>query len=225
MSSDIHAEIPSLRKSLAAAPSRVMDELSGLNPEQMAFSRNDPVWARWSADMQLRHIALMICRWLGRFRAPLEERGHTLPEVDLDAVMSGNGRHMPAAICPDQASLLAFIRAHCEVCTAILDRESPETLRALAGERAVDPEAHYTDSPGSFIGFARMAARLHPYGWEEVPGSPGRFRVELIAALRQIHWEILAHLRTIQRLKALLGLPETIPLPREGYLEMAEFYD
>ena len=110
MNSDIRAEILSLRKSLAAAPSRVIDELSGLNPEQMAFSQGDPVWARWSADMQLRHIALMICRWLGRFWAPLEERGHSLPEVDLDAVMSGNGRHMPSLRSPRHPPTLLIVR-------------------------------------------------------------------------------------------------------------------
>ena len=110
MNSDIRAEILSLRKSLAAAPSRVIDELSGLNPEQMAFSQGDPVWARWSADMQLRHIALMICRWLGRFWAPLEERGHSLPEVDLDAVMSGNGRHMPSLRSPGHPPTLLIVR-------------------------------------------------------------------------------------------------------------------
>jgi len=110
MNSDIRAEILSLRKSLAAAPSRVIDELSGLNPEQMAFSQGDPVWARWSADMQLRHIALMICRWLGRFWAPLEERGHSLPEVDLDAVMSGNGRHMPSLRSPEHPPTLLIVR-------------------------------------------------------------------------------------------------------------------
>ena len=110
MNSDIRAEILSLRKSLAAAPSRVIDELSGLNPEQMAFSQGDPVWARWSADMQLRHIALMICRWLGRFWAPLEERGHSLLEVDLDAVMSGNGRHMPSLRSPGHPPTLLIVR-------------------------------------------------------------------------------------------------------------------
>jgi len=110
MNSDIRAEILSLRKSLAAAPSRVIDELSGLNPEQMAFSQGDPVWARWSADMQLRQIALMICRWLGRFWAPLEERGHSLPEVDLDAVMSGNGRHMPSLRSPRHPPTLLIVR-------------------------------------------------------------------------------------------------------------------
>ena len=110
MNSDIRAEILSLRKSLAAAPSRVIDELSVLNPEQMAFSQGDPVWARWSADMQLRQIALMICRWLGRFWAPLEERGHSLPEVDLDAVMSGNGRHMPSLRSPRHPPTLLIVR-------------------------------------------------------------------------------------------------------------------
>ena len=91
--------------------------------------------------------------------------------------------------------------------------------------RIVDPEAHYEDSPDRFIDFARMAAQHHPYGWEEMAGQPGHFKVELIAALRQIYWELLAHLRTIQRLKGLLGLPESTELPREGYLTFSKFRD
>ncbi|MFC1492027.1 hypothetical protein ACFLQ0_05530, partial [Nitrospinota bacterium] len=210
---------------LPSHPAVSQTEIAGLSEEQMAFSREEPVWARWSADMQLRHIALMICRWLGRLREPLERKGYTLPEVDLAEVMSGNGRHIPPSVCPDSGSLLAFIGAHCELCTAILEREDPEFLRAITCERVVDPEAHYADSPGRPIDFARMASERHPYGWKEVPDQPGHFAVEMVAALRQIHWEILAHLRTIQRLKGLLGLPVKVALPREGYLADPEYYD
>lgn len=220
----IEAEIPLLRAGLAAAPDRLADEIAGLTEEQMGFRRGEPVWARWSAEMQLRHMALMICNWLERFREPLEEKGYTYQAVDMKAVMSGNGRHIPPAVCPDRDSLLSFIRVRCELGTGILDRESPETLRSLSGSRIVDPEAHYEDSPDRFIDFARMAAKHHPYGWREVPDRPGHFTVELIAALRQIHWELLAHTRSIQRLKGLLGLPEAAPLPREGYLVFPKFF-
>ncbi len=225
MSEMIEAEIPVLRAGLAAAPARLTREMAGIPEAQMGFRREEPVWARWSAEMQLRHMALMICRWLERFKEPLEEKGYSFPAVDMDAVMSGNGRHIPPVVCPDREALLSFIYVRCALGAEILDRESPEILRSLTCNRIVDPEAHYEDSPDRFIDFARMAAEHHPYGWREVPDQPGHFRVELIAALRQVHWEILAHLRTVQRLKGLLGLPEAVALPREGYLTFPKFYD
>ncbi len=225
MSGMIETEKLLIRAGLAAAPDRLAKEIAGLTEEQMVFRCDEPVWARWSAEMQLRHMALMICNWLERFREPLEEKGYEYPAVDMKAVMSDNGRHIPAAVCPDRDSLLSFIHARCELGAAILDRESPEALRSLTGARIVDPEAHYEDSPDRFIDFARMAAKHHPFGWREVPDQPGHFTVELIAALRQVHWELLAHTRSIQRLKGLLGLPEAAPLPREGYLVFSKFYD
>ena len=145
--------------------------------------------------------------------------------MDLDAVLAGNGRHMPAEVCPDTPSLLAVIEAHLNVCIQVLERGDPADLRSVAGERAVDPEASYTDSAERFIDFARLAARTHPYGWSEVPDRPGRFRVELIALIRQIHWEILAHLRNVQRIKRLLGLPPAQERPREGYLKIDKFWE
>lgn len=225
MSAEILAEVPLLKQALAGDAGRIRAEITPLSEAQMAFSQDDPVWARWSAEVQLRHIALLCCRWVNRVRGPLEERGHTFPGVDMDAVMKGNGRHMPAEVCPDTPSLLAVIEAHLNICLDVLERESPETLRGIAGERAVDPEASYTDSAERFIDFARLAARTHPYGWSEVAGHPGRFRVELIALIRQIHWEILAHLRNVQRIKRLLGLPPAQELPREGYLQIDKFWE
>ncbi len=225
MSENIETEIPLLREGLMAAPDRLADEISGLTEEQMNFRREEPVWARWSPEMQLRHMALMSCRWLERFREPLEAKGYAYPALDMKAVMSGNGRHIPPAVCPDRDSLISFIRARCELGADMLARETPETLRSLSGSRIVDPEAHYEDSPDRFIDFARMAAKHHPYGWREDPDRPGHFTVELIAALRQVYWELLAHTRSIQRLKGLLGLPEAAALPREGYLAFPKFFD
>jgi hypothetical protein len=224
MSGIILADILATREGLTAAPGRISAEIEGLTEDQMTFARDEPVWARWSVEMQLRHMALLSCRWIARLREPLEEKGYAVPEVDSGEVMSGNGRQIPASICPDTKSVLEFIGAHCVLGAEILGRESPEFLRATAGERVVDPEAHYSDSPGQPIDFARMAAALHPFGWEEISGRPGHFRVEAVAALRQIHWEILAHLRTVQRIKGLLGLPEKITLPHEGYLADPKFF-
>ncbi|MEE9255986.1 MAG: hypothetical protein V3V56_02320, partial [bacterium] len=70
-----------------------------------------------------------------------------------------------------------------------------------------------------------MASKLHPWGVSEDPERPGDIIIELGGALRQIHWEVLAHLRTLQRFKELLGLPVRLRLPREGYLSLPRFYN
>lgn len=161
MSDSVVAEARRLAEALAADPDRIEAEISGMSDEQMAYSADDPVWARWSAEMNLRHIALLSCRWFNRLRGPLEERGYTFPEVEMEAVMSGNGRHIPPAICPDTASLLAFIRAHCDLASGILSREGDETLRGISGERVVDPEASYT--------VRRALHRLRPHSGPAPP--------------------------------------------------------
>jgi hypothetical protein len=89
----------------------------------------------------------------------------------------------------------------------------------------VDTEVWREDSPERPIDLWRMLAELHPYGVHEDPDKPGHFPMELIAVIRQIYWEFLAHLRSIQRLKGLLRLSASVALPKEGYLIISKFHD
>ncbi len=226
MSENIREEIGHLRQGHSLGADRVAEEFADLSDEQMTFSQDEPVWARWSAEVQLRHMACVPCRWLlGSFREGLEERGYRLPDVDMETIQAGTGRHVPPEICPDFESLIAHLRMMLDFCLEILVRETPESLRELKCLRLVDTEAWREDSPERPIDLWRMLAKLHPYGVHEDPDNPGHFPMELIAVLRQIYWETLAHLRTVQRLKGLLGLPVRVTLPREGYLTVSKFYD
>ena len=143
----------------------------------------------------------------------------------MDAIQAAGGRHVPPEICPDRELLTAHMGMMHKFCIEILDRESPEYLRELKCLRLVDVEAWREDSPERPIDLWRMLADLHPYGVHEDPEAPRHFPMELIAVIRQIYWETLAHHRTIQRLKGLLGLPVRSDLPREGYLTVSKFYD
>jgi hypothetical protein len=49
--------------------------------------------------------------------------------------------------------------------------------------------------------------------------------VELGTTLRHIYWNVLAHLRAVQRLKMRQELSLVRDLPREGYLTLTDFYD
>lgn len=226
MTEDIRPEIPRLKKGLAACADWVAAEFADFSEAQMAFTRQEPVWARWSPEVQIRHMANVPFRWLHeQMGDPLRERGYAFPPLDAAAVREGGGRFVPPEVCPDRASLIAFMRPLFGLAVQILDRENPEVLRAITCLRLVDPEAWREDAPEKPIDFWRMAAKLHGVGVREDPERPGRFTVELIAALRQIYWEILAHTRTTQRIKGLLGLPVRVQLPVEGYLTIPKFYD
>lgn len=226
MSVEIHEEIAHLRQGLSAAADMLAEELAGFPEARMDFCQDEPVWARWPAEVQLRHIACVPCRWLlGIFREGLLARGYDLPGVDMKTIAERGGRHVPPEICPDRASLIAHTRRMFDFCVEILDRETPESLRSLRCVRLVDTEAWREDSPERPIDLWRMLAGLHPCGVHEDPDEPGHFPMELVAVIRQIYWELLAHLRSIQRLKGLLGLPVAVNLPKEGYLTVSKFYD
>ena len=226
MSDNIREEISHLRKGLTGAADLIAVEFGSFPKDQLNFTQDEPVWARWSADTQLRHIACVPCRWLhGLCREILESRGHHLPEMDMETINAGTGRHIPPEILPDVDSLIAFMREMHAFCVELLDKETPESLRELKCLRLVDVEAWREDSPERPIDLWRMLAELHPYGVHENPDRPGNFPMELIAVIRQIYWETLAHLRSVQRLKGLLGAPVKVDLPREGYLTIPKFYD
>lgn len=226
MGEKIEDEIAHLKRAFAIAGDRVAEEFKDFPEDQLGFTQDEPVWARWSAETQIRHMACVPCRWLHNLCGDfLRERGYTLPEIDMDQVNAGTGRHIPPEICPDVDSLIQFMREIHRFCIEILEKETPQSLRELKCTRLVDVEAWREDSPERPIDLWRMLAELHPYGVHEDPDKPGHFPMELIAVIRQIHWETLAHLRTVQRLKGLLNLPVKVDLPKEGYLTVSKFYD
>ena len=76
MSENVHEEIEHLCQGLSGAADRVAEEVADFSGEQMTFTRDEPVWARWSAEVQLRHMACVPCCWLhGLFREGLEGQG------------------------------------------------------------------------------------------------------------------------------------------------------
>ena len=87
MSDNIREEISHLRKGLTGAADLIAVEFGSFPKDQLNFTQDEPVWARWSADTQLRHIACVPCRWLhGLCREILESRGHHLPEMDMETI-------------------------------------------------------------------------------------------------------------------------------------------
>ncbi|MBI2178735.1 MAG: hypothetical protein HYU38_10445 [Candidatus Tectomicrobia bacterium] len=224
----MESEFPRLRESLEAYPGLVWSEIDGLTLEQMAYASQEPPWARWSIDLQVRHIALVTPVWLFlRAEETLRRRGYAFPESGpaVASLVRAGGRHIPPELAPDRRALIAFLRPWAGLCCRIMDREGEEGLRSMEFTYYTDPEWVRPGDPKRPVEYHRIAARLHPAGFREDPQRAGLFHLQMTAVLRHIFWNVLAHLRTVQRLKMAQGLTPVLALPREGYLTLPEFYD
>ncbi len=224
----MNEEWSQLRTDLAHYPDLVYGEVEGLNHEQMCYANEEPPWARWSMDLQIRHIALMTPVWLSmRAGEMLTREGYAFPDTAgliADLIDSGI-RHVPPEAAGDKKAVVDFMRPWAALCCEIIDKESEDRLRALSFTYYMDPEASRPGDPHKPVDYHRMSVRLHPFGFYEDAERPGLFRLEIGGVLRHIYWNVLAHLRTVQRLKLRQGLPLKAELPREGYLTLPEFYD
>ena len=224
----MNEEWKTLRVALENYPGLVYEEVEGLTHEQMCYANEEPPWARWSMDLQIRHIALMTPVWLSmRAKEVLLREGYTFPDTAgliADLIDSGI-RHVPPEAAGDRRAVVDFMRPWAALCCEIIERESEERLRSLSFTYYTDPDASRPGDPHKPVEYHRMSVRLHPFGLTEDEGRPGLFHLEIGAVLRHIYWNVLAHLRTVQRLKLRQGLPLNNELPREGYLTLPEFYD
>ena len=74
-----------LGTNLANYPDLVYEEVEGLTHEQMCYANEEPPWARWSMDLQIRHIALMTPVWLSMRGFP-----STLGSAPSDSITPSN---------------------------------------------------------------------------------------------------------------------------------------
>jgi hypothetical protein len=72
--------------------------------------------------------------------------------------------------------------------------------------------------------FWRYVIQTLPRGAGVDPDREGFFRYDLEGSLWMVFYEILAHIRTIQRLKRHQALPLAVELPRVGYLRLPEYW-
>ena len=78
----MNEECEKLRTALKNYPDLIYGEVEGLTHEQMSYANEEPPWARWSIDLQLRHIALVTPVWLSlRAGEVLRREGQTFPET------------------------------------------------------------------------------------------------------------------------------------------------
>ena len=93
-----------LRTNLADYPDLVYGEVERLNHEQMCYANEEPPWARWSMDLQIRHIALMTPVWLSmRAGEMLKREGYAFPiRQAFIADLSGRASAVPPEAACDK---------------------------------------------------------------------------------------------------------------------------
>ncbi|MFQ5896424.1 MAG: hypothetical protein ACE5JJ_11525, partial [Nitrospinota bacterium] len=112
-------ELLKLRAALARYPDWVRDETAGLNTGQLAFAAREPAWARWSIDLQMRHMAMVPPTWLClRGGEALRAAGYAFPPSaeTLANIRRAGGRHVPLEVAPHREALLALMRLWSEFC-------------------------------------------------------------------------------------------------------------
>lgn len=196
----------------------VTAEVAGLTETQLDFADThaEREWMWWSIRRQVSHMAwdaLVFshrrCATLlwpdGHVPAPIVwEHHHLGPAMKDDRMLDTElFWHMP--------DLLAKLELGLSWLGRVVTEQSIETLRATV-----------TSVRGTH--FWRYVIQTLPRGAGVDPNREGFFRYNLEGSLWMVFYEILAHIRTIQRLKRHQALPLAMELPRVGYLRLPEYW-
>jgi hypothetical protein len=96
-------------------------------------------------------------------------------------------------------------------------------LERVVTEQPIDVlRATRTSIRGTY--FWRYVITTLPRGAAPDTGQAGYIRYDLEGSLWMVFYEMLAHIRTIQRLRLAQGLGTAVELPRVGYLRLPEYW-
>lgn len=200
-------------------------EVEGLTDAQLDFHDDREEWSMWSIRRQVSHVAFAHFRWLYGPWAPIafkpEDR---LPEFDADA-LSGYDRCFDDETNRSMGRIFQRLTEGVGMVQLIVGRETVGEMLGKEVDRVVDPEERYP-SGDSALDFWWAAERVNPdlRAIEPAkPGDPYLFRMNLVGMIRQLYFECLLHLHTIQRLKMAQGLEVKVDIPKEGYLLLPAF--
>jgi hypothetical protein len=196
----------------------VKAEVDGLTDAQLDLDDQHPdrEWMWWSIRRQVSHMAwdalvfpYRRCAGLlwpdGEYPEPIVWEHHRLgPAMKYDRVLDEDKFwHMPELLVKLDLGLSWLER--------VVTEQSIETLRATRASVR-----------GTY--FWRYVIQTLPRGAEADPDREGYIRYTLEGSLWMVFYEILTHIRTIQRLKLYQRLPLTVELPRVGYLRLPEYW-
>ncbi|MFQ5912755.1 MAG: polymer-forming cytoskeletal protein [Nitrospinota bacterium] len=216
------ASIPdfeSLREMLEA-------ELKGLTEKQLNFSAESPSWARWSIRRQVSHMANSVIFWLvGRWKDTLwKDRQPNAELVDISKGEHGHDRMLDPEKYRDFKTLLRMLRRSYDLIREVASRESAQSLSRRKLVLQLSPDAKLGTSNESAHELWSKFSQVHNDDIVQDKKDPNTWIFTLEATLRHLYYEHLAHVRTVQRLKALQELKTQVTLPRVGYLTFEEYW-
>jgi hypothetical protein len=193
-------------------------ELAGLTDDQLDYDNLSPEteWMWWSIRRQVSHIAWDALVFTSRRCRKLLWPGGDVPTpiVWEDHLLGGNAKY-DRVLDEDTYWQIPDLVAKVEVGIQWLERvvaeNSIETLRADISSVRGTP-------------FWAYAITTLPRGAGADPDRTGYLRYTLEASLWMVFYEMLTHVRTIQRLKLHQGLTIAQELPRVGYLRLPEYW-
>ena len=197
----------------------ITTETEGLTDEQLDFDDLAPEneWMWWSARRQISHIGwdslVFTSRRCGNLLWP--DGNVPIPIVWADHLMGRGGAKWDRVLDEDLFWQVPDLLAKIEVGIGWLERvvaEQPiESLRS-----------DVTSVRGT--AFWEYAITALPRGAGPDPHRRGHLQYSLEASLWMVFYEMLTHVRTIQRLKTHQGLELAQELPRVGYLRLPHYW-
>lgn len=193
-------------------------EIEDLSDAQLDFDdlHPDREWMWWSIRRQVSHMAWDSLVFPYRRCAPLLWPDAEPPApINWDDHLMGRGARWDRVLDEDRfrdlPAIIEKLSKGIEWLTRVVTEQSIEVLRSTT--RSVHGTA-----------FWAYVIQTLPRGAAPVADPPGHILYDLEGSLWMVFYELLTHVRTIQRLKMAQGLEVVVSLPRVGYLRLPEYW-
>ena len=193
-------------------------EIAGLTDDQLDFHDPSPEreWMWWSCRRQVSHIAWDALVFTKRRAGHLLWPDEATPEpINWDEHQMGPNNKWDRFLDPELfwevPDLLDKLNIGISWLTRLVEQEGTETFRSeIKSVRGTQ--------------FWEYVITTLPRGAAVSPEDNSQIVYTLEGSLWMVFYEMLSHIRTIQRLKIYQGLSPNIELPRVGYLRLPHYW-